>query len=83
MAIEAISEISSLTRTESKPNIDRYSVEGMLTPVIARSTPIPPPMQINDVIALLQLAKGKAPEKFFIMKSLTLEDLEASVRTGT
>ena len=27
-------------------------------------------------------ARAKAPEKFFVVKSLTLQDLEASVRNG-
>lgn len=83
IAAETISESRRLTRTESKPTIDGNSAEGMPTPIIARSTPAPPRMQSADAITPPELAKVKVQEKFFIMKSLTMQDLEASVRTGT
>lgn len=82
MATEAIPEISILTRTESKPNIDNHCEKGISTPIIARCTTAPPRMQSDDTTAPPELSKVKVPEKFFIMKSLTLQDLESGLVLG-
>jgi hypothetical protein len=41
-----------------------------------------PEQAIEDVIEAEGSGSQKVPEKFFIVKSLTLQDLEQSVRTG-
>lgn len=51
------------------------------TPVIVGSTPVPQATKTVETLALGS-ANTLVPEKFFIVKSLTLQDLEASVRNA-
>lgn len=64
------------------PN-EEASKEGPLEPTIARSHSGPDAASAESTGSPIVALEGKVSEKYFIVKSLTAQDLEASVRNGT
>lgn len=56
--------------------------DDVATPIIVRGSPAAPPMANKQAKPSSDKSVTKVLEKFFIVKSLTLQDLEASVRNG-
>lgn len=70
------------TAGNAPESVDGRADDEISDPVIVGGTPQAPSKADQQKASPSQPAAVKVPEKFFIVKSLTLQDLEASVRNG-
>lgn len=73
---------STADTDSSKPLVDGASADEPSDPIIVGGPPTALPSETNTNATPTAAATAKVPEKFYIVKSLTLQDLEASVRNG-
>ena len=72
----------SLTTSSSVGSI-ASSVEDTASPVIVRTSEASPPLSESEQVSESSTQTRRVPEKIFVLKSLTMQDLQASVGTGT
>ena len=84
------SSATPVTGDVSEPPSSNDSPAGSASPAVAEepsgptivASSLPPPPSATSSQAITNSNALKVPEKFFIVKSLTVQDLEASVRNG-